>query len=60
MDELEDSREDEFCIPSDENDILITGDFNANRFDNRIEQFWDDMAPPSTQHEYFERRISRR
>lgn len=34
---------DVICIPPDENDILITGDFNANRFDDKLEQFWDEM-----------------
>jgi len=43
VDELRQARTDGDCIPSDENDILITGDFNANRFDNRREQFWDRM-----------------
>lgn len=43
VDELRQARTDEDCIPPDENDILITGDLNANRFDNRREQFWDRM-----------------
>ena len=43
IEELKQARQDEWCIPSDENDILITGDFNANRFDNKVEQFWAVM-----------------
>lgn len=31
------------CIPPDENDILIAGDFNANRFDNKVETLWTDF-----------------
>lgn len=43
LDEIEIAREDEWCIPANENDILITGDFNATRFDNYREDFWDEM-----------------
>ena len=43
VEELGQIDEDGECIPPDEDDILIAGDFNANRFDNRREQFWDDM-----------------
>jgi endonuclease/exonuclease/phosphatase family metal-dependent hydrolase len=43
VEELRQVGTDAECIPPDENDILITGDFNANRFDNRQEQFWSDM-----------------
>jgi len=43
VEELRQARTDGDCIPPDENDIVITGDFNANRFDNRREQFWDRM-----------------
>lgn len=39
IDELRASAE---CIPDDENDVLIAGDFNANRFDNKRESFWAD------------------
>jgi endonuclease/exonuclease/phosphatase family metal-dependent hydrolase len=31
------------CVPAHEQDVLIAGDFNANRFDTRIEKFWDEM-----------------
>ncbi|MFM9996327.1 MAG: endonuclease/exonuclease/phosphatase family protein [Phycisphaerales bacterium] len=31
------------CIPLGERDILIAGDFNANRFTGAVEAFWDDM-----------------
>jgi endonuclease/exonuclease/phosphatase family metal-dependent hydrolase len=31
------------CIPAAERDILIAGDFNANRFENPVEQFWNTM-----------------
>lgn len=30
-------------IPSAERDLFILGDFNASRFDNNIEDFWDDF-----------------
>jgi hypothetical protein len=30
-------------LPSDEYDILIGWDFNANRFDNKKEKFRDDL-----------------
>ena len=40
---LGEARGDEWCIPSDENDIMITRDFNANRFDNEQEEFWGKM-----------------
>jgi endonuclease/exonuclease/phosphatase family metal-dependent hydrolase len=32
-----------WCIPKDENDVLIMGDFNASRFDRYKEKFWDEM-----------------
>ena len=41
--EIKDDRAEEFCIPSDEYDVVIMGDYNANRFDNHDEEFWDDM-----------------
>lgn len=42
--ELDDDRNEEFCIPSDEFDVLIAGDFNANRFDTKfVEKFWDKI-----------------
>lgn len=41
--ELKRARDEEWCIPSDERDILIAGDFNASRFDNYKEDFWDTM-----------------
>lgn len=31
------------CIPPGERDVIIAGDFNANRFDNKKEVFWDEM-----------------
>ena len=31
------------CIPPGENDVLIAGDFNANRFDRSVEPFWNRM-----------------
>ena len=31
------------CFPTGEKDIVIMGDFNANRFDRYKEDFWDDM-----------------
>ena len=43
VEEIENLRLNEICIPTDENDILIMGDFNANRFDSYDEEFWDDM-----------------
>jgi len=41
--ELAAYRAEQLCIPSDEFDLLIAGDFNANRFDNQKEDFWDDL-----------------
>jgi endonuclease/exonuclease/phosphatase family metal-dependent hydrolase len=41
--ELELARAQEFCIPNNEFDVLIAGDFNANRFDDIPEVFWDKM-----------------
>jgi len=41
--ELAKAQAEGWCIPTDENDILIMGDFNANRFDNHQETFWDLM-----------------
>ena len=32
-------------VPSNEKDILIGGDFNASRYDNYIEEFWNDYIP---------------
>lgn len=31
------------CVPTDEYDILIAGDFNSNRFGPRIATFWSSM-----------------
>jgi endonuclease/exonuclease/phosphatase family metal-dependent hydrolase len=31
------------CIPPGEFDVLIGGDFNASRFDNDVEGFWNQM-----------------
>lgn len=31
------------CVPADEYDILIAGDFNSNRFGPRIATFWSTM-----------------
>ena len=31
------------CIPKNEHDILIAGDFNASRFDRKRERFWNEM-----------------
>jgi hypothetical protein len=39
--ELSDARDDERCIPSDEFDVLIGGDFNANRYRGPAEDFWN-------------------
>jgi endonuclease/exonuclease/phosphatase family metal-dependent hydrolase len=36
-------RQEGLCFPSNETDVLIAGDFNANRFDSEIELFWNDM-----------------
>lgn len=30
---------------SGERDVLVAGDFNASRYDNRIESFWTDLQP---------------
>ncbi|MFZ5479055.1 MAG: endonuclease/exonuclease/phosphatase family protein [Myxococcota bacterium] len=38
-----DARAEEWCVPADEHDVLITGDFNASRFDTKKEKFWDQM-----------------
>lgn len=43
LDELELARQEEICLPFDEHDIVILGDFNANRFDDDEEEFWNDM-----------------
>ncbi len=43
VEELVQARTDSWCIPPDENDIVIMGDLNANRFDNKKEDFWDQM-----------------
>jgi hypothetical protein len=32
---------------SSEKDILVAGDFNASRYDNNIETFWDNTSPTS-------------
>lgn len=40
---LASARAENWCIPRDENDIVIVGDFNTNRFDNVPEQFWEQM-----------------
>ena len=31
------------CIPRDENDVIIAGDFNTSRFDKSVESFWNEM-----------------
>jgi hypothetical protein len=41
--EIDASRAEEFCVPKREFDVLITGDFNANRFGGPVEKFWDKM-----------------
>jgi hypothetical protein len=41
--ELSAARSEGWCIPDDENDIVIMGDFNTNRFDKSVEEFWDGM-----------------
>ncbi|MBI5095224.1 MAG: hypothetical protein HZB26_22670 [Candidatus Hydrogenedentes bacterium] len=43
QEELKKARQESHCIPSDENDILIAGDFNTGRFDKKVESFWDQM-----------------
>ena len=40
---IDDARREEICVPPDEFDVLICGDFNASRFDKDREDFWDDM-----------------
>jgi endonuclease/exonuclease/phosphatase family metal-dependent hydrolase len=47
LDELDEARTEDWCVPGDENDILITGDFNASRFDVTHEDFWDEMESES-------------
>jgi endonuclease/exonuclease/phosphatase family metal-dependent hydrolase len=34
---------------ANERDVLIAGDFNASRYDNKIETFWDNLAPTGFQ-----------
>jgi endonuclease/exonuclease/phosphatase family metal-dependent hydrolase len=41
--ELAEARAEGFCIPDDEFDVLIAGDFNANRFAGAKETFWNKM-----------------
>lgn len=41
--EIAEARRQGWVIPEDENDIVIMGDYNANRFDDKEEVFWDDM-----------------
>jgi endonuclease/exonuclease/phosphatase family metal-dependent hydrolase len=41
--EIDDSRQVEFCIPDNEHDVIIMGDFNASRFSNPKEEFWDEV-----------------
>jgi endonuclease/exonuclease/phosphatase family metal-dependent hydrolase len=41
--EIQEQRGKSQCIPEGEFDVLIAGDFNANRFDGRPERFWDEM-----------------
>jgi endonuclease/exonuclease/phosphatase family metal-dependent hydrolase len=43
VEEIDASRAEEFCVPKREFDVLITGDFNANRFGGPKEAFWDQM-----------------
>ena len=43
VEELDVARSDGRCIPADEHDILIAGDFNASRFDTMVESFWADL-----------------
>jgi endonuclease/exonuclease/phosphatase family metal-dependent hydrolase len=43
VEEIDASRAEEFCVPKREFDVLITGDFNANRFGGPVEKFWDQM-----------------
>lgn len=41
--ELAKAQQEGWCLPIGENDILVMGDLNANRFDNHEEEFWDSM-----------------
>jgi endonuclease/exonuclease/phosphatase family metal-dependent hydrolase len=41
--ELGKARSEGRCIPNSENDILIGGDFNTDRWDEHIETFWDEL-----------------
>lgn len=43
LNELVEAQAQNFCIPPGEQDFIIMGDFNANRFDTKIEEFWDEM-----------------
>lgn len=43
VEKIREARDDEWCIPQGENDILIGGDFNANRWDDHNEVFWDEL-----------------
>lgn len=40
---LDDAPVDDSCRPTGEEDLLIAGDFNASRFDQKNEKFWDEM-----------------
>ena len=40
---LAEAREQEWCLPHNERDILIAGDFNAGRFNEHPERFWDEL-----------------
>ncbi len=40
---LEETRSVTGCVPVDEFDLIIAGDLNANRFDSKLESFWDEM-----------------
>jgi endonuclease/exonuclease/phosphatase family metal-dependent hydrolase len=43
VDWIETARTEAVCLPSTEMDVFIAGDFNANRFDDKDEEFWDLM-----------------
>ena len=47
VEKIDKIRTDGECLPSNEQDVVIMGDFNANRFDTYQEKFWDDMEKKS-------------
>lgn len=43
LDEIEDLRQSGVVIPSQEFDLILGGDLNASRYDNKKEDFFDDL-----------------